>query len=123
MNDLAELTHRVARDLGLNPRIEHPPDPRVEAEQHYYNPIHEHLPALGYVRSRNLEDVLREIFRDLLRFRRRLEARRNVVLPTVNWRQADNTGNLSARLHPEPAVPMAPPPAPNGSADGSPPAA
>jgi UDP-sulfoquinovose synthase len=108
INDLAELTHRVARDLGLNPRIEHPPDPRVEAEQHYYNPIHEALPALGYKRSRNLEDVLREIFKDLIRFRRRLEARRHVVMPTVNWRHADNSASLDARSHPGAAPPSAP---------------
>jgi UDP-sulfoquinovose synthase len=113
INDLAELTHRVARDLGLNPRIEHPPDPRVEAEQHYYNPIHENLPALGYKRSRNLEEVLREIFKDLIRFRRRLEKRRHVVMPTVDWRQGDNTASLVARSHPtSTAEPTAPAPAP-----------
>jgi UDP-sulfoquinovose synthase len=118
VNDLAELTHRVGRDLGLNPRIEHPPDPRVEAEQHYYNPIHEHLPALGYKRSRNLEEVLREIFRDLIRFRRRLEARRHVVLPTVDWRQSDNTGSLSARSSPT-AAPPVPTPPPEATSDPS----
>ncbi len=103
VNQLADMTQSIAREFGLHPVIEHPPDPRVEAEEHYYNPIHEELPKRGYRRTRELNDVLRELFRDLLRFRRRLESKRNVVLPRVNWREADNRPHLSApdQLHPE----------------------
>jgi UDP-sulfoquinovose synthase len=97
VNELAHLTHRVAGEFGLAPTIEHPPDPRVEAEQHYYHPLHDRLLALGYHRTRELESVVREIFHDLLRFRRRLEARRHVVLPTVQWRSPDSRGALAAR--------------------------
>jgi nucleoside-diphosphate-sugar epimerase len=97
VNQLAELTHQIATELGLSPRIEHPPDPRVEAEQHYYAPIHEHLYALGYQRTRELAEVMREIFRDLRHYRRRLEARRHVVMPSVDWRRADNPAILTAR--------------------------
>ncbi len=104
INQLAETTHQIATELGLSPRIEHPPDPRVEAEQHYYAPIHERLYALGYQRTRELSEVMREIFADLLRYRRRLEARRHVVMPTVGWRRTDNPAALNART----ATPSAP---------------
>ena len=97
VNELAETTARVAKEFHLSPVIEHPPDPRVEAEQHYYNPIHEHLPALGYRRTRDLEEVVREIFRDLIHYRRRLEARRYVVQPTVQWRSVDSRPAIEAR--------------------------
>jgi len=97
VNELAETTARVAKEFGLSPVIEHPPDPRVEAEQHYYNPLHERLPALGYHRTRELEEVIREIFHDLLHFRRRLEARRHVVQPTVQWRSVDSRPAIQAR--------------------------
>ncbi len=100
VNELADLTARVATEFGLHPRIEHPPNPRVEAEQHYYQPIHDHLIALGYSRTRELADVMREMFRDLLRFRRRLEARRHLVLPTVLWASADSRAALVARARP-----------------------
>ncbi|MGA9840071.1 MAG: NAD-dependent epimerase/dehydratase family protein, partial [Thermoplasmata archaeon] len=90
VNELADLTARIATELGLHPTIEHPANPRTEAEQHHYQPIHEHLPALGYHRTRELPDVMREIFRDLTRFRRRLEARRHVVQPTVQWASGDS---------------------------------
>ncbi len=109
VNELADLVVRVAGELGLSPRIEHPPDPRVEAEQHYYTPLHDHLLGLGYRRTRGLEEVVREIFRDLLRFRRRLEARRHVVMPTVQWRSPDSRAALAAR------APSSPPPPPTGT--------
>jgi UDP-sulfoquinovose synthase len=115
VNELANLTHRVAGEFGLTPTIEHPPDPRVEAEQHYYHPIHDRLLALGYHRTRELESVVREIFHDLLRFRRRLEARRHVVLPTVQWRSPDSRGALAART----AAP-APGPSPVGPNEPTP---
>ena len=113
VNDLAELTQRVGREFGLDPVIEHIPDPRTEAEQHYYNPILENLPKLGYQRSRQLEDVVREVFRDLIRFKRRLVARKHVVMPVVQWRDADNRGHLSTRAGAAP-----PPPAPGSTMSG-----
>lgn len=117
VNELAEMTARVAREFGLSPVIEHPADPRVEAEQHYYNPIHEHLPALGYQRTRHLEDVMREIFTDLIHYKRRLEAKRHVVVPTVQWRSVDSRPAIAARetASPPPAPPSGPhEPAPEG---------
>jgi UDP-sulfoquinovose synthase len=118
VNDLAELTQRVGREFGLEPTIEHLPDPRIEAEQHYYNPVLENLPRLGYRRSRELEDVVREIFKDLLRYKRRLAARRHVVMPVVQWRDGDNRGHLTARSGPAVPLPPVPPPSP-GSAPSS----
>ncbi|MFZ0698748.1 MAG: UDP-sulfoquinovose synthase [Thermoplasmata archaeon] len=112
VNQLANKTHEIATELGLSPRIEHPADPRIEAEQHYYAPIHEHLYALGYQRTRELSEVMREIFADLLLYRRRLEARRHVVMPTVDWRRADNPAALSARTPSSSAPPSSAEPQP-----------
>ncbi|HTW77845.1 MAG TPA: UDP-sulfoquinovose synthase [Thermoplasmata archaeon] len=113
VNELAELTARIATELGLRPTIEHPPNPRVEAEEHYYHPIHDRLAELGYRRSRELPDVVREIFGDLTRYRRRLEARRHVVQPAVRWANADSRPELAARsgpaAAPTPAAPENPP--------------
>jgi UDP-sulfoquinovose synthase len=113
VNDLADLTARIATELGMQPTIDHPPNPRVEAEEHYYEPIHEQLVRLGYQRSRELPDVMREIFHDLLRYRRRLEARRHVVQAAVRWASADSRPELSARQ------PTAPPAAPEPDGDPS----
>ena len=110
VNHLAELAQRIAAEFGFHPTIEHPPDPRVEAEQHHYVPLHDHLVRLGYARTRELEEVVREIFRDLIRFRRRLEARRHVVQATVQWRSPDSRPALEARLPPTSPSPAPPVP-------------
>jgi len=103
VNQLADLTQKIALEFDLHPVIEHPPDPRVEEEQHFYEPIHEELPKRGYKRTRELADVMRELFHDLLRYRRRLEAKRYAVLPRVNWREADNRAHLVAPARAPPA--------------------
>jgi len=115
VGDLAELVKRVGEEFHLHPTIEHPPDPRVEAQQHYYNPVLENLPKLGYTRTRQLEDVVREIFRDLIRYKRRLAARKHVLMPVVQWRDADNRAHLADRAGPAPH----PSPAASGSSEGA----
>jgi UDP-sulfoquinovose synthase len=118
VNDLALLVQKIGPEFGLHPTISHPPDPRVEAEQHYYNPVLENLPALGYKRTRQLEEVVREIFHDLIRFKRRLVARKHVVMPVVQWRSSDNRAHLTERggavPHPAPTPPAPSPGTPSG---------
>ncbi len=109
VNELAEVARRVAAEFGLAATIEHPPDPRVEAEDHYYQPIHDRLVGLGYRRTRELEDVVREIFRDLIRYRKRIQARRHVLAATTQWRSEDSASALAARApaptaHPAPGT-------------------
>lgn len=115
VNQLAEIVQRIGAEFHLAPEIAHPANPRVEAEEHFYEPEHERLRALGYRHTRELSDVVREIFHDLLRFRRRLVARRHVVLPVVDWRRGDNRAELAHRARPAGAD-GAPPPPPMGSA-------
>ena len=95
VNELAEIVREIAEEFGLHPEIEHPLDPRVEAEEHYYRPIHDRLAALGYRRTRELPDVVRELFETLSVHRRRLELKRHAVLPRVEWRRADNRPEIA----------------------------
>jgi UDP-sulfoquinovose synthase len=122
VNQLAELTVKVAQELGMQPTIEHPPDPRVEAEEHHYQPLHEHLPAHGYRRTRELPEALKEIFADLKKYRRRLEAHRDSVMPRVNWRTDDNRPKLDEVPAGAPAHVDVPPPDPSSMVnEGAPP--
>ncbi len=126
VNQLAEVVQRVGGEFSLRPTIAHPADPRVEAEHHYYHPIRENLTRLGYHRTRDLEEVVRELFRDLTKYKRRLAAKAHVVSPVVQWRSGDNRATVDHRAHPDhaphPAVPGAPtPPSPSPSPSPSPP--
>lgn len=88
--DLAEKTHKVARKLGFDPVIKSFPNPRVESEHHYYNPIHDKLYELGYRRTRKLEEELENMLTDLDKYKARLESKKDVVLPRTNWRRTKN---------------------------------
>lgn len=85
---LAELTAEAARQIGLRVEIEHLPDPRVEAEHHYYNAKHSKLIDLGlqpHLLSSNLLDSLLNI---ALKYKDRIDA--SLMLPRVNWRSTRN---------------------------------
>jgi len=49
VNELAALTKKVGESRGLNVEIKSIPNPRKEAEQHYYNPAYQGLQSLGVV--------------------------------------------------------------------------
>ena len=58
VNDLAERVRQAGKQLGLAIKIEHIENPRLEAEAHYYNPIHTGLFELGLTPHYLTEDVL-----------------------------------------------------------------
>ena len=91
---LAELTAKAATEMGLNVEIEHLPDPRVEAEEHYYNAKHSKLIDLGlkpHVLSNALLDSLLNI---ALKYKDRIDPA--LMLPRVNWRHTRNDRRVSS---------------------------
>src|SRR5271167_3831717 len=86
--ELAQMVQEIGKDLGLKVQIEHLPDPRVEAESHYYNAKHSSLIKLGlqpHLLSNSLLDSLINI---AIRYTDRIDP--SQFLPTVNWRNARN---------------------------------
>ncbi|HEY4933058.1 MAG TPA: NAD-dependent epimerase/dehydratase family protein [Terriglobales bacterium] len=86
--ELAEMVKESGKELGLKVEIEHLPDPRVEAETHYYNAKHSSLLKLGlqpHLLSNTLLDSLINI---AIKYRERIDP--SQFLPTVNWRNARN---------------------------------
>ncbi|HEY6307151.1 MAG TPA: UDP-sulfoquinovose synthase [Candidatus Angelobacter sp.] len=85
---LAQLTATAAKQLGLRVEIEHLPDPRVEAEEHYYNAKHSKLIDLGlkpHLLSNALLDSLLNI---AMKYKERVDA--SLMMPRVNWRYTRN---------------------------------
>ena len=86
--DLANLVQRIGSRKGLDVAIDYLPDPRVEAEVHYYNAKHTKLLDLGLV-PHNLSDVLLDSIMDVvIRYRDRVRV--DTLLPQVNWRSPRN---------------------------------
>ena len=88
INDLAQQVQRVAARRGLDVQIDTVSNPRVEAEEHYYNATHTKLLDLG-LEPHLLDDA--EIDRMIsitLEFPDRVDPR--LIAPTVNWRVIEN---------------------------------
>jgi UDP-sulfoquinovose synthase len=85
VRQLAELVSKVAGALGLKSRVDHVSDPRVEAEEHYYNAKHTKLIDLGLKPHFLSDSLLDSLLNIALRYRDRINP--NVILPTVDWRQ------------------------------------
>jgi UDP-sulfoquinovose synthase len=86
--ELAEKVATQSEQLGLEVQIAHLPNPRVEAEQHYYNAVHTRLIDLGLEPHLLNEAVLESLIKLALRYRERID--RNLIKPTVNWREITN---------------------------------
>ena len=84
--ELAEVVQREAAKLGIEARLEHLENPRVEAETHYYNPRHQKLIDLG-LQPHYLSDVLIDSM--LARIREQAgRIKPHIILPRVRWSDA-----------------------------------
>jgi UDP-sulfoquinovose synthase len=95
--DLAQKVQNVARDIGLDAQIKHIENPRIELEEHYYNPDHQHLLDLGYQPTHNMETELRIMLTDLMKYKSRIESVKDALIPDIRW---DGTRRKSRYLIP-----------------------
>ncbi|MBV8206992.1 MAG: NAD-dependent epimerase/dehydratase family protein [Acidobacteria bacterium] len=86
--DLALMVQNAGHKLGMTVHIDHLPDPRVEAEQHYYNARHSRLVELGLQPHLLSDSLLDSLMNVAIRYRERVD--RSVMLPRVNWRDPRN---------------------------------
>jgi UDP-sulfoquinovose synthase len=82
--DLAKMVQGAARKFGLDVQVEHLPDPRVEAEEHYYNARHTKLTELGLRPHLLSESLLDSLVNVAMQNRDRVDP--SLLLPRVNWR-------------------------------------
>lgn len=83
ITELAELVVEQASKLGIQARIEPIPNPRVEAEDHYYNAKHTRLLDLG-LQPHYLSDVLLEsMLKTILCYQDRIKE--EIILPRIQW--------------------------------------
>jgi UDP-sulfoquinovose synthase len=85
VTELALKVQKAAGDLGLEVRVENLENPRMEAEQHHYNPDHQALLDLGYRPTHDVDAELRLMLQDLVKHHDRIEAKRHVIVPDFRW--------------------------------------
>ena len=86
VNDLAEHVVKVAGESGIEAKIWNIENPRIELEEHYYNPDMELLPKLGFKPTNTLDDELRMTIPKLMQYKERIEAKRDRIMPTIRWK-------------------------------------
>jgi len=86
--ELAQMVQKAGAEIGLKVEIDHLPDPRVEAEEHYYNAKHSRLVDLG-LKPHNLSDTLLDsMIHIAMKYRHRIDT--SLFQPRVNWRKTRN---------------------------------
>ena len=86
--DLAKMVQTAGRELGFSVEINHLPDPRVEAEAHYYNAKHSKLIELGLKPHLLSDSLLDSLMNIAVKYRDRIDAA--TMAPQVNWRSPRN---------------------------------
>ena len=97
--DTLQLARKVAsigREFGFDLEFERVKNPRVEKEEHFYKVEHKVLPSLGFKRTKEMDEVIREIFRTVIANKARAMKMSSLLTPTVTWagRKAITSGDF-----------------------------
>jgi len=86
VGELAEKVRHASGELGIEVQVDHVENPRVEMEEHYYNPTHTKLLSLG-LRPTLLSETLIESMLEVVR-RHQDRVLEDVIAPVTQWRPA-----------------------------------
>jgi UDP-sulfoquinovose synthase len=81
--ELANLIADQARKVGLAAEVSHIENPRVELEEHHYNPVHTKLLDLGLEPHFLSQELVGTMIGTILKYKERIK--RDIVLPKVKW--------------------------------------
>jgi len=84
VNDLAAKVEAAGKTLGLEVKIKKIPNPRLEAEEHYYNPAHTGLLSLGLEPHYLTEGVLAGMLELINKYKNYLN--HTLIYPRVKWK-------------------------------------
>jgi UDP-sulfoquinovose synthase len=88
VNELAQMVVHAAKTLGIDATVEHFANPRIELEEHYYNPKHTALLDLGLEPHKLSESLLDSLMNVTIENRDRVDEA--VIDPRVEWGKTRN---------------------------------
>jgi UDP-sulfoquinovose synthase len=91
--ELAELVKRAGGETGLEVDVRNYPNPRIEAEQHYYNAAHSKLLDLGLEPHHLGEELVRSVLGIIDRYRDRVIQR--AILPRTTWKPGELVADVT----------------------------
>jgi UDP-sulfoquinovose synthase len=94
--ELAEMVQAIGSEMGLKVEVNHLPDPRVEAEEHYYNAKHSALVNLGLQAHLLSDSLLDSLINIAMMYQERIDA--SLFMPHVNWRNATSKRHMGTGI-------------------------
>jgi len=85
VNELASLVTKAGSKLGLDVKKMTVPNPRVEAEEHYYNAKHTKLMELGLEPHYLSDSLLDSLLNFAVQFKDRVDTKQ--IMPSVSWKK------------------------------------
>jgi UDP-sulfoquinovose synthase len=86
VGDLADKVRHAAGELGIEVQVDHLANPRLELEEHYYNPTHTKLLSLGLRPTLLSETLIESMLEVIRRYQDRVLV--DVIAPVTQWRPA-----------------------------------
>jgi UDP-sulfoquinovose synthase len=83
VNQLAELTQQAGQELGYDVKMNNIQNPRIEKEDHYYNPSYQGLIELGVKPHYLTKDSMKEMFKIVSHYKSKI--RKDVIFRGVKW--------------------------------------
>ena len=90
VNEVADLVKRAGSEYGLDVRVESVENPRVEAEEHYYNAKHSALLDLGLKPHYLSETLVESVFARIEEHKDRVST--SAIMPRTRWRPVTPVG-------------------------------
>ena len=81
---MASKVQEAGKYMGLDVKINNVPNPRIEAEDHYYNPVHTGLLELGLKSHYLTDEVVMEMLELALRYKANIKE--NAIFRGVKWK-------------------------------------
>ncbi|MEO1623100.1 MAG: NAD-dependent epimerase/dehydratase family protein, partial [Cyanobacteria bacterium J06632_3] len=85
INELAMAVKKAGNTLGLDVEIQNLENPRVEAEEHYFNAKNTKLIDLGLEPHLLSDSLLDSVLNTAIKYKHRVNKKQ--ILPTVSWRR------------------------------------
>jgi len=83
--ELAKVVQEMGNLHDLDVKIGHYDTPRIEVQEHYYNPDHDNLMKLGYEPDHDMKRVVGAMLEDLIPFRERIMNHADALVPEIRW--------------------------------------
>nr|WP_320193463.1 NAD-dependent epimerase/dehydratase family protein [uncultured Desulfobacter sp.] len=83
VNQLADKVQKTGKNFNLDVQVKSLPNPRKEAEDHYYNPVHTGLLELGLKPHYLTEDILAQMMETVLKYKDHIKE--SCIFRGVKW--------------------------------------